>query len=356
MGLQTLKELKAENAAAEAPAIDAQVEDKKEIIKDEYVAADEQVKADDTGSKPEDEGKQEVELEDWQLTEEAETSEDEQKGGFVPNHEAAKRRKKNQALRGEIKEKDSELDELRKKVEGYESGNNQTQKVTTEKPRPKKDDFWDHDDPEDAFTDALVDWKIEKNQVKETAKANDTATKANQANQQQAFADTQKKNLDAHYERAQKLVDDSKVTEESFRNADILVRQALDSIKPGYGDMLTNSLISTLNSLGDGSEKVMYQLGVNPAKLQELQSKLITDPSGLSASMFLGQLQAKAQTPSKRRSQAPAPGSKVEGEGGNNGNVSTLQKQYNKIDSNDVQARISFKRKAKKSGTDTKNW
>ena len=122
MASQTLKELKAENAATAAATNDAPVGDKKEIIEDEYVEVVEQVKADDTGSKPEDEGSQEVELEDWQLTEETETSEDEQKGGFVPNHEAAKRRKKNQALRGEIKEKDSELEELRKQVNALQSG------------------------------------------------------------------------------------------------------------------------------------------------------------------------------------------------------------------------------------------
>ncbi len=351
---QTLKELKAENAAAEALIVDAPVEDKKEIIKDEYVEVNKQVKAEDTGSKPEDEGSQDVELEGWQLTEEAEASDDEQKGGFVPNHEAAKRRKKNQALRGEIKEKDSELDDLRKQVEALQSGT--APKVEQEQPalvRPTREQFDYDDDLYDAAVDKFYDEKLDR---KIDSRTKDSTERATQASQQQAFADNQKKNLDAHYERAGKLVEDGKLTEESFRNADTLVRKALDSIKPGYGDMLTDSLISTLNSLGDGSEKVMYQLGVNPAKLLELQNKLITDPSGLSASMFLGQLQAKAQTPSKRRSQAPTPGSKVEGEGGSNGNVSTLQKQYNKIDSGDIQARISFKRQAKKNGTDTNNW
>ncbi len=352
MAPQTLKELKAENAAAEAPANDAPVLDKKEIIEDEYVEVVEEVKADDTESKPEDDGSQDVELEGWQLTEDTETSEDEQKGGFVPNREAATRRRKNQALRGEIKEKDGELEELRKQVKALQSG--AAPKVEQEQAalvRPTREHFDYDDDAYDAAVDKYYDDKLDR---KIDTRTKDSTEKANQATQQQAFVEAQKKNLDAHYERAGKLVEDGKLTEESFRNADTLVRQALDSIKPGYGDMLTNNLISTLNSLGDGSEKVMYQLGVNPAKLQELQNKLITDPSGLSASMFLGQLQAKAQTPSKRRSQAPTPGSKVDGEGGNNGNVSTLQKQYNKL--TEPQDRISFKRKAKKNGTDTSNW
>ena len=351
---QTLKELKAENAAAEASTINAPVLDKKEIIKDEYVEVVEQVKADDTDDTKQDGEESKVELESWQLTEGTEASEDEQKGGFVPNHEAAKRRKKNQALRGELQEKDSELDDLRKQVEALQSGTApKAEQEQVALVRPTREQFDYDDDAYDAAVDNYYDAKLDR---KIDSRTKDSTEKANQANQQQAFADNQKKNLDAHYERAGKLVEDGKLTEESFRNADTLVRKALDSIKPGYGDMLTDSLISTLNSLGDGSEKVMYQLGVNPAKLQELQNKLITDPSGLSASMFLGQLQAKAQTPSKRRSQAPTPGSKVEGEGGNNGNVSTLQKQYNKIDSNDIQARISFKRQAKKNGTDTNNW
>jgi len=352
MASQTLKELKAENAGAEAAIEDVVVEDKKEPIQDEYVEVVEEVKADDTGGESKNEDEQEVTLESWQLTEETGTSEDEQKGGFVPNHEAAKRRKKNQALRGELKEKDSELDELRKQVEALQSG--VAPKVEQEQAalvRPTREQFDYDDDAYDNAVDKYYDDKLDRKIDSRTIAGTE---KANQVNQQQAFADAQQKSLDAHYGMAQKLVDDGKVTQESFKNADTLVRQALDSINPGQGDNLTNTFISMLNSAGEGSEKVMYQLGVNPAKLQELQNKIITDPSGLSASVFLGQLQANVQTPSKRRSQAPTPGSKVEGEGGNNGNVSTLQKQYNKLD--DIQSRISFKRKAKKNGTDTKNW
>ena len=172
--------------------------------------------------------------------------------------------------------------------------------------------------------------------------------------QQQALDVAKKKSLDDHYERAAKLVSQGKVTEESFKGADKTVRMTLEAMYPGQGDSSADALISTLDSLGAGSEKVMYQLGVNPSKMQELQSKLTADPSGMLACAYLGQLQAEIQTPSKRRSQAPAPSSKADGEGGSAGKGGSLQKAYDKADGS--QERITIKRKAKLQGVDVSNW
>ena len=69
---------------------------------------------------------------------------------------------------------------------------------------------------------------------------------------------------------------------------------------------------------------------------------------------FLGRMQATITSPNKRRSQTPAPGSKVEGEGGKGGQAGAAHKAYTKASSS--QERISMKRKAKREGIDTNNW
>jgi hypothetical protein len=347
----TLDELKAENAAKEAEANNEPIEDKKEIIEDEYVEVKEESKADDVESSTEDNAEKEAELESWQLTEDTETSEDDQKSGFKPNHEAAKRRKQAKALKGELKEKDSELEELRKQVEALKNGNAPQAAAPKQLTRPTREQF-DYDD--DAYDAALEKYYDDKLEQKLSSHQSNTTEKQQAEAQQRKAAEAQQKSLDDHYERASQLVADGKVTADSYRSADTVVRQSLESMFPEQGDYMANTLISTLNSLGEGSEKVMYQLGVNPAKMQELQNKLTLDPSGLAAATFLGQLQAQIQTPSKRRSQAPKPSAKADGEGGNSGRGGTLLKQYGKTD--DLQTRMNLKRKAKSQGIDTSNW
>tara|TARA_R100000544_G_scaffold17462_2_gene8347 strand:- start:578 stop:1633 length:1056 start_codon:yes stop_codon:yes gene_type:complete len=348
----TLNELKAENAAAEAAANNNPVDDVKEDIKDEYVDVTDEVKADAEESEPEDKGEQETELESWQLTEDTEASESEEKSGFVPNQEAAKRRKQAKALKGQLKEKDSELDELRKQVEELKSGiAPPAQQEIKPLVRPTREQFDYDDDAYDAAIDAYYDAKVKQNLE---VHSQSVSQQAQQEAAQKKAVETQQKALDNHYDRAAALVSDGKVTEESFRNADTVVRQSLDMLQPGNGDMLTNALISTLNATGEGSEKVMYMLGNNPVKMQELQNKLMTDPSGLAASAYLGQLQAQVQTPGKRRSQTPKPASKVDGEGGGSGAEGQLKKKYDKSD--DLQTRITLKREAKNKGIDVTKW
>ena len=349
----TLDELKAENAAIEAEANNAPVEDKKEPIQDEYVEVKEEIKANEVESSTEDNDEKETELESWQLTEETETSEDDHKSGFVPNHEAAKRRKQAKALKGELNDTKDENKELLARIAALESGSKLATEIKPNKPlvKPTREQFDFDDDAYDIAVDKYYDEKFDQ-------KLNNHSTNANQKNQQeaqqQAIDVAKKKSLDDHYERAAKLVSQGKVTEESFKGADTVVRMTLEKMYPGQGDSSADALISTLDSLGGGSEKVMYQLGVNPSKMQELQSKLTADPSGMLACAYLGQLQAQIQTPSKRRSQTPAPSSKADGEGGSAGKGGSMQKAYDKADGS--QARITIKREAKLKGVDVSNW
>lgn len=349
----SLKELKAENAALEAATTDAQVENKKEIVEDEYVEVKESNEvAVEEESESNDANDEEAIVEDWMQTEDAETSEDDHKSGFVPNQKAADRRKKAKALKGELKDTKDENEELRERLAALEAGNAPQAPQEVKLPaRPTREQF-DYDD--DAYDAAVDDWNDKKLDLKLKNHTQTSQQEASQQQQAKQAQEAQDKHVSDHYERAQKLVDDNKITAESYQNADKVVRMTVDNIFKGRGDNIVNGLIATLNNLGEGSEKVLYQLGVNPSVMGQFQNMLINDPTGMAASAYLGKLQANISTPKKRRSQAPTPGSKVDGEGGQGGKFGTLQKQYNKLEG--IQERISFKRKAKKDGVDVTKW
>jgi hypothetical protein len=352
----TLKQLKEENATEEEVKQDLPVEDIKEDVKGEEIKIDDSIVAANEEAEPtEDGGEEKSEVESWMQTEDTETSEDDHKPGFVPNHEAAKRRKQAQALKGDLKEAKSENEELLARIAKLEGGNapvmQQQEQSNQLPPRPTREQF-DFDD--DAYDTAIDDWNDKKFDLKLNTHYQTNNQKQQESTQAQAQQVALTKSIDDHYDRAAKLVSDGKVSEESYKNADKIVRLSMDNLNKGHGDEITNVLISTLDSAGEGSEKVMYQLGVNPLKLQELQNRLISDPTGITAAVYLGQLQSQIQMPGKRRSQAPAPGEKVEGEGGGGGPAGSMQKQYAKSDNPSF--RVSLKRKAKASGVDVTNW
>ena len=292
------------------------------------------------------------EVESWMQTESPENSDD-QKSGFVPNAEAARKRKQNKALRGTVTEQKSEIETLREELNAIKAGNapQVTQQESSPAPRPTREAFDYDDDAYDAAVDKWNDDRFEQ-KLQSFSKNNTQKQQAEQA--QQEAIQTQDKSLNDHYERANALVESGKLSAENYQAADSAVRMAVESVIPNGGDQTTNFLISTLNSLGAGSEKVIYQLGVNPQKLGELTNLLRSDPNGLKAMAYLGKLQAEVQSPTKRRSQAPKPGSKVEGSSNGKSSDAVAAKAYAK--STDIGERIRLKRKAKKAGVDVSNW
>lgn len=346
MEIESLKDLKAKNAndneAEEAPEVE-EVKDT-ELI-DDYVEEVEESKAVEEESEPEEEeGKEETEIESWMQSEETEDS------GFIPNAEAKQRRLQNKTLRAEVREKDSELEQLRAENERLKAASS----VEEEKipPRPKREDFDFDDDAYDAAVDAWNDKKLEiklNNHSKQsTAEADQKRTQEQQTRQMQ-------ERVSSHYEKANQLVNDNKVSAEAYKAADGIVRSELEVLYPGNGDLAADKVISILSGLGEGSEKVMYQLGVNAEKRGRLMNLLQTDYNGAMA--YLGQLHSSVSAPTKRNSKAPKPAPKASGEGGASGKAGTLLKQYQKAGKEgDVQARISLKRKAKAQGIDVTNW
>ena len=345
----TLSELKAENAKAEADKEAEEVQEQ-EVLETDLPTEEVEEEAAEVESEPEeDEGEEDAEVESWMQSEEADSQED-RKAGFVPNKEAAKRRLQAKALKAEVADKDKELEDLRRQLnEAKQGAISEPERLP---PRPKREDF-DYDD--DKYDLALDDWYDKRAEVKARETLQKETQTQQQTQQQQKAVEAVNNAVSDHYNRAQKLVDSGKITEDAYRKADQNVRQSMATIYGESADVVTDSIISTLNSLGEGSEKVMYMLGVNGEKLARFQQLLMQDQSGLQASAYLGSLQSSVNTPVKKRSNAPRPGAKVDGDSNGTGKAGTLYKQWSKLEPG-TQERISLKRKAKQQGIDTSKW
>ena len=343
---KSLKELKEENAQTETTEVET-VEDMQSL--DTVTATTEEVEDEAVNTELDDAESNEVETESWMQTEEA-NSDDDHKSGFKPNHEAAKTRKR---LKAKLNEKDSELESMRAELEQLRSGKVEPQTEALP-PRPKREDFDYDDDKYDAAVDEWSDKKID-------ARFKTNSQKSNEAQQKEAAQQARLKHvetsLNGHYSRVDKLVGTGKVSQDAYDSAETNVRNAMEIMHPQLGDQVTDNLITTLNSIGEGSEKVIYQLGINPSKLLELKNKIASDPSGFTAVAYLGSLQAQISTPTRKRSSAPKPASNVSGEGGASGQAGAMQKLHAKAGkAGDIQTRIRLKRKAKAQGIDTSNW
>lgn len=336
----TLAELKAKNAAEEEAEQETEVVEVEEQQDTKVTIAPVETTVEETEDEADEEESEDVES--W-MQEEVATPDDDGDSGFKPNREAAAVRKK---LKAKLHEKDDELESLKAEIERLKSGS--TTAPQTELKRPKLEDF-DYD--EEAYNAAMDDYYDKRVETKLESKQS--------VQQQREAAERQKKALeeavDRHYTRAAKLVEEGKVSEEKYTQADRAVRESFERIAKGNGDNIVDSLIKTLDSLGEGSEKVFYQLGVNPAKMQEVANLFATDPSGLSTVAYLGKLQASIQSPTKRKSSAPAPSPELKGSGSTKTPGEALLKRYKKA-GNNVQARLDIKREAKRQGIDTRNW
>lgn len=216
--------------------------------------------------------------------------------------------------------------------------------------RPTREQFFDKDDPDEAFAEALVDWKLKSQSVQQ-------ATQQQQYEQQRKALEQRQQieaSVDQHYERAAQLAEKSGITPEAYQSADLRVRSAIDQVFPGGGDSITDALIS---NLGEGSEKVFYNLGVNRARLTELESLLKQDPTGLKASVWLGKLSAELSAPTKRTSNAPAPATQIRGDRNTTEAGRAIHKQYKEAHSSgNTQKAFDLKRKAKAQGINTQTW
>ena len=171
-----------------------------------------------------------------------------------------------------------------------------------------------------------------------------------------AARDVLTESVDGHYSRADKLIEEFSISPEVYKQADLNVRRAAEAIAPERGDAIIDHMISVM---GEGSEKVLYYIGnpKNKAALNEFQSLMTQDPSGLKAAVYLGKQQAKLTNPSKATTNAPPPASRANGDESSSAKGGPAKKQYEAAHKKgNAQAAYNAKAAARKAGVDTSKW
>lgn len=336
---QTLEELRVENAAAEAanaqvPQTDA--DDANGTAADDTTGANDH--ADDQG----DQQDQQAKPESW-MTGDDQESPGAQKKFTDKDIGAAKA-----GLRAKLeKQHQTELDQMRAQLEEMRNKSAAPQLPT----RPKREDFYDKDDPDEAYIDALADWKVSEGLARQQAGHQQYEQQRKQLEAHQRISSS----VDQHYERAAVLAAASGITPELYQSADRRVREAIQGVFGGEsGEHVTNALIA---NLGEGSEKVLYKLGVSPKSLAELTSKLRDDPNGLQAAIYLGKLSAELTTATRKRSNTPAPATDVKGDANTTDLSRTLLRRYQEAHNRgDTQAAYDIRSEAKGKNINVKSW
>lgn len=322
--MQTLDELKAENAAVEDEIVD-NVE-----IADEIVTTE-------TDEQPEPDGEQTGEVEDWLKA-------DDQTSGTMP---VAKHVELKHKLKARISEKDNELAQIKAELAALKSGAVQPQAAQQGELKPPSMELYFEDEvkyqqEQDRYFAAMIEQKLG---------GQSAAKQQEQSNQRFAKA------VDEHYERAAELVSSGKIDATKYQQADHRVRVELGNLYGNLeqGDAVADTLLARI---GAGSEKVMVHLGVNPAALTELKTKLQNDPSGLDAALFLGGLKAKFEAQTNKLSKAPKPDTPLSSDVATGSlSASALAKSYQDAHKKgDSQRAFELKRAARAKGVNTSNW
>jgi len=284
------------------------------------------------------------EIEAWMEEEEEQDSSGVPLGAHIKMKNKLKGRLSDQKAESEL-----ELEKLRAENAALKAGTVKTQAQTpTARPkRPKADDF-DTDEAFDAAMDVYEDSLLQSY----TERAEQTRTlKTTQKQAQDALSQS----VDDHYTRAAKLQESKGIDPTIFSRADNAVRSAIEAIRPGQGDLLTDQLIQTLE---DGSEMVMYNLGVNKSRRGELISALASDPSGLKAVAYVAGLKSDLTRNTKtRRSAARKPPSEVDGDIPPNAKAGAFKRKYDAAHKKNAgQEAYNIKKEARKLGVDTSGW
>ncbi|GAF78397.1 unnamed protein product [marine sediment metagenome] len=254
-----------------------------------------------------------------------------------------------QKLKGRITDKDEELERLKAENLTLKAGTVLPAPVKVERPeRPREEAFdtiAEYNTALDAYEDTILDIRLNRD-----SQARDIKTATNVAKEDLSKA------VDSHYTRASKLILDSGISTEVYQEADTKVRQAIEAVKPGMGEVITDQIISVV---GEGSEKILYFLGRNKNALNEFTNLLATDSSGLKASIFLGQQREKLLNTTKRTSKAPTPGVDLSSEADadtSSKSMSFLKKRKAAIKKGNLQAAYNAKKEAKAAGVDVSKW
>jgi hypothetical protein len=327
-----LEEFKAQNAAEEAANLKTS---EQEPVKKEEETVTEPVESEneETGEETEAE-----ELPAFMDTGEQTPEDEEEKNDYVPLKTFKSKINK---FKGEIKEKDEENERLR--AERDELKNQTYKPVELKLPVPEE---FDTDEEYQSALDVYID-----------ARATESYKRLNhQDSQEAAQAKTLQKieeGVTDHYSRVEKLCEKHKINPDTYKAADSKFRKAVEMAYPGNGELISDGMIS---ALGEGSDAVVFHLGVNEAANNKLLSLLHQDPNGIKAAIYLGQLKTKLNKPGKVISGARAPSKDIKGDA-STPSVSAAKKKYDAAHAKgEGNVAFEIKRKAKASGVDTSSW
>lgn len=352
MATLSLKELKEENEAvevdeqkpvdveAEADALEEHLEseDETQDAAEEETADEEKEEVSDKDDK--ESGEKPDEVEDWMKSDDEPDKEPE-----IDNNIARNIRLK--ATAKAERKSNAEIEELKSQIQRMQSG---AQPQTHGLTMPNRDDYLDKDDPDAAFLIALSEYSGQKSIADVTA----TQQQAELKRQQDASKAAIEKNVDSHYEAAATLLSKSNISQDSYSAADLNVRTMVEGLYPEAGDALVDAFIS---KMGAGSERVMYNLGINKNRLAEFKQTLVNDPTGLDAAVFLGGLNAQLNKNVKRRSSAPPPAKHVQGDAKTSSSERALKKVYDAAEKKgDSQGAYNARKKARADGLDVSKW
>lgn len=330
-GVMSLKELQAENKAQEDWNKEGK-EKPKEVTEDVVPEV----------AEPAEEKEPEVEATEEQVDDAWMKPEGEETPKFTDSDAAAIRRK----YKSQVQEKNEENESLRKEIEELKKKVS-SPAVESVQAKPKREQFV----TEDEYLEALTDYKIALSTQR--SQSEQSAAAAKQRQEEMIAATT--KAVDAHYERGAKLAEKSGIKPEAYQAADKQFRSAIEGEFPKAGDAIADALIA---SLGAGSEKVTFNLGVNATRRAEFVKLLREDKSGIRAAAYLGEIKALLNAPAKRQTTAPDPIDDIRGDkAGGVGSAEKMRRDYKTAHAKgDVQAAFNIRRAAKNKKIDTSKW
>lgn len=276
--------------------------------------AEEALKAEETppSVEPEEaaEGKA-VEASAETVTEESASSEQAEHGGKklveVPVQKLAKLREQRREAREEQEKLRKQNEELQRllSLSGGQKPVEQAQIVPTL-------ESCDYD--EGKYAQAIATWQQQNLERQLQELENKRQAKA----RQQAIQEQLAASVHEHYQRVVKLG----ISEDDFIPAEQTLRDT-------FGDVAVEQLI---DAIGEGSERVIYHLGLNQEERRKLEQLVVQDPSGLKAVAYATKLAAKlaAEPQVKKISQAPEPDKALQG--GNTQSGSAILKRLKQLD------------------------
>ena len=340
MQITTLDELKQQNALGEESAEDTSSDVEETELLDDSSAEATPENDDPEVAEASEEVAQESESEFWQQEEGLEDSR------TVPLNKHIQVRSN---LKDKLRDSKFEIEELRRELEQFKTA--QTKPILT---RPKLKDFDNHDDPEESYAQATQDYLLAKMREESQAQAQENRVAEENYRERERI----KKSVENHYQRAADLVSEGKVTEGAYQNADSVVRGLIaNKFGEKQADSVADMLISALDDLGEGSERVWYLVGNNQKAFRALEDKLRKDSTGLSAVAYLASLHSQVKSPRKLNT-APAPSKALKDGAPSPSKVGgSLYKKYQKaVAAGDIQARLDLRGRAKEAGIDISKW